>query len=213
MGNMYQSFLPTAGSLPAKSPGGRIPRVQENAPTSLDSELVASIRQGESPAETALYQKYSSRVYFLALSELHSREDAEDIRAETFLRVLQALRRDHLRSPDSLGSFIVGTALNVIREQVRQKYKTQSLDETEANLTGYCSLESAFIDSEASRAIEETARRLKPREREFLRMHYYEEMSKEEIARALGVKEERLRLIKSRALKRFREIYNKLTKG
>gem|GEM_PF-806160 len=213
---MYQrifSFLPAECSLPAKSAGGRIPRVQENAPTVLDGELVASIRQGDSPAETALYEKYSSRVYFLALSESHCREDAEDIRAETFLRVLQALRQDQLRSPDSLGSFIVGTALNVIREHVRQKYKTQSLDETKATLTVESSLESAFIDAEASQAIEEAARRLKPREREFLRMHYYEELPKEEIARVLGVKEERLRLIKSRALKSFREIYKKLTKG
>jgi RNA polymerase sigma factor (sigma-70 family) len=54
------------------------------------------------------------------------------------------------------------------------------------------------------------AARLKPRERQFLRMYYYEELPKEEIARALGIKEERLRLIKSRALKSFRGIYEKL---
>ena len=187
--------------------------MQQTATTSVDSELVAGVRQGDSTAETALYEKYSSRVYFLALSELHSKEDAEDVRAETFLRVLQSLRRDQLRSPDSLGSFIVGTALNVIREQVRRSYKTQSLDERDLDLTGDRSIESAFLDAEAIRAIEEAARGLKPREREFLRMHYYEELPKEEIARALGVKEERLRLIKSRALKSFRESYKKLTKG
>ena len=199
--------------MPAKAVGRRIPHVQENAATSLDGEWVASIVQGDPTAETALYEKYSARVYFLALSELHSKENAEDVRAETFLRVLQALRQDRLRSPGSLGSFIVGTALNVIREQVRQSRKTQSLDERELNLTGERSIESAFLDAEASRALEEAARRLKPREREFLRMHYYEELSKEEIARVLGVKEERLRLIKSRALKSFRECYKKLTKS
>lgn len=187
--------------------------MQETATTSLDAEIVANIRLGDASAETALYEKYSARVYFLALSELHSKEDAEDVRAETFLRVLQALRQDQLRSPGSLGPFIVGVALNVIREQVRQSSKTQSLDEKELNLTGDRSLESAFIDAEASRALEEAARGLKPREREFLRMYYYEELSKPEIARALGVKEERLRLIKSRVLKRFRESYKKLTSG
>jgi DNA-directed RNA polymerase specialized sigma24 family protein len=44
-------------------------------------------------------------------------------------------------------------------------------------------------------------------------MYYYEELPNEEIARSLGVKEERLRLIKSRALKSFREMYKQLTKG
>lgn len=187
--------------------------VQETATTSPDVELVASIREGDSTAETALYERYSARVYFLALSELHSKEDAEDVRAETFLRVLQSLRQDQLRSPGSLGSFIVGTALNVIREQARRRYKTQSLDEIELNLSGERSLESAFIDAEAAQALEEAARRLKPRERAFLRMYYYEELPNEEIARSLGVKEERLRLIKSRALKSFREMYKQLTKG
>jgi len=185
-------------------------RVVQETSTSLDRELVSSIRQGDSTAEAALYERYSSRVYFLALSELHSRDNAEDVRAETFLRVLQALRQGQLRSPDSLGSFIVGIALNVIREQIRQSYKTQSLDESELSMTGERSLESAFLDAEASRALDEAARELKPREREFLRLYYYEELPKDEIARVLGVKPERLRLIKSRALKSFRESYKKL---
>src|SRR6476659_2147288 len=106
--------------------------MRQSVTTLPDGELVSNVEQGDKLAESALYERYSNRVYFLALSELHSREDAEDIRAETFLRVLQALRQDQLRSPDSLGSFIVGTALNVIREQVRQKYRMRSLDEREA---------------------------------------------------------------------------------
>ena len=62
-------------------------------------------------------------------------------------------------------------------------------------------------------AIAEVARHLKARDREFLRMYYYEELPREEIARVLGVREERLRLIKSRALKRFREVYEKLKRN
>jgi len=184
--------------------------VQETPTKSLDGQLAAAIRQGDVNAEAALYEKYSARVYFLALSELHSKEDAEDVRSETFLRVLQALRADQVRSPDSLGSFIVGATLNVIRELVRRSYKTESLEGRELDPISERSIESAFLDEEASEAIAETARRLKPREQQFLRLYYYEEWSKPDIARALGIKEERLRLIKSRALKSFREIYQRL---
>ena len=59
----------------------------------------------------------------------------------------------------------------------------------------------------------DTAAKLNERDRTFLRMYYYEELPKPEIARVLGIKEERLRLIKSRALKRFAEIYSKLRRG
>jgi RNA polymerase sigma-70 factor (ECF subfamily) len=181
--------------------------------TLVDSDLVANVREGDSEAETALYEKYSARIYFLALSELHSREDSEDVRTEAFLRVIQALRQGKLRKPESLGSFIVGIALNVIREHIRLNYNTKQLDGSELNLIGECSLESAFFNEEAGLALKEVASKLKPRERDFLRLYYYEELPKREIALVLGVKEERLRLIKSRALKSFRKIYERLKKG
>ena len=180
----------------------------------LDGDLAASVRQGDAAAEAALYERFSARVYFLALGELRSKEDAEDVRAETFLRVIQSLRQGKLRSPDSLPSFVLGIALNVIREQTRLRQKARQLDGGELEIA--CeqpSPESIFLDEEAARAVREVAGELKPREREFLRLYFYEELPKEEIARALGIKEERLRLIKSRALKSFREIYKKLKRG
>jgi len=177
-----------------------------------NQELVARIRQGDAAAEAALYEKFSARVYFTALSETHSKDDAEDVRAETFLRVIQALRQDKLRSADSLPSFIVGFTLNVIREHMRQKYRADSLEDYEYDVASDVSLESVYLDAETSRALEEAARHLKPREQQFLRMYYYDELPKEEIARRLGINEERVRLIKSRALQSFRDIYKKMMK-
>lgn len=177
-----------------------------------NQDIVSRIRLGESEAEAALYEKFSARVYFTALSETHSKDDAEDIRAETFLRVIQALRADKLRSADSLPSFIVGFTLNVIREHIRQKYRADSLEDYEYDVAGDGSLEQAFLDAETSHALQEAARQLKPREQQFLRMYFYEELPKEEIARKLGINEERIRLIKSRALQSFREIYKKISK-
>ena len=183
-----------------------------NARTVLDSDLVANVREGDAGAETSLYEKYATRVYFLAFNETRSAQDAEDVRGETFLRVIQALRQDKLRSADSLPSFIVGIALNVIREHTRTKYKTEQLDGSELNLLGLGSMESALLDAETKQAVKEAASKLKPRERDFLRLYYYDELSKEEIARSLGVKEDRVRLIKSRALKSFAKIYRRLKK-
>lgn len=187
--------------------------MRESATTSLDSDLVVEVRKGNSIAEAELYERYSARIYFLALSELHSKTDAEDIRAETFLRVIQALRQDKLRSNASLPSFIVGIALNVIREHNRRGSKTQQFDGNEVNLAGDSSAETAFLDHETRESVLEVIKHLKPREREFLRMYYYEELSKEAISRSLGIKEERMRLIKSRALKAFQSMYERLKKG
>jgi RNA polymerase sigma factor (sigma-70 family) len=117
-----------------------------------------------------------------------------------------------LRAADSLPAFIVGVTLNVIRELLRQKYRVDSLEDYAYDVAGEGSLETSLLDAETGRALAEAEQELKPRERQFLRMYYYDELPKEEIARKLGIPEERVRLIKSRTLQRFREIYRKMTK-
>lgn len=215
---MYQEnflvFFHSKIDCPPQGFAGRIrPDMQRSVNPALNNELVTNIQQGDSAAEATLYETFSSRIYFLALSELHSQDDAEDIRAETFLRVIQALREGKLRSADSLPSFIVGFALNVIREHRRHKSRTDSLEDHDYDAPSEGSLEDVFLDAETSRAIEEAAKQMKPREQQFLRMYYYEELPKEEISARLGIKEDRLRLIKSRALASFREIYKKVAKS
>ena len=71
--------------------------MQKETPS--DTTLADDIRRGESVAETAIYENFAARVYYLALSELQSREDSEDVRVETFLRVIKALRNGQLRPP------------------------------------------------------------------------------------------------------------------
>ena len=176
-----------------------------------DVALAATIRDGGAGAEAALYEKYAARVYYLALRELRSHADAEDVRAETFLRVFQAIRADRVRAPQALASFILGTAYNVSREWLRRQSRFEQLAEHKRAEQSSAPTP-LLLDQVVKGAIEQTLRRLKPREQEFLRLYYYDELPPAEIARQLGLKEERLRLIKSRALKRFREIYERLAK-
>ncbi len=69
------------------------------AAASFETRLIARIQAGQTEAEGELYQEYSERVYYLGLRETRSPADAEDIREETFLRVLQAIRGNELRIP------------------------------------------------------------------------------------------------------------------
>jgi RNA polymerase sigma factor (sigma-70 family) len=178
-----------------------------------DSDLVAHIQGGHSDAETALYDRFSARVYYLALRESRSPHDAEDVRAETFLRVLQAIRGNSLRSPAALPSFILGTTRNVLHELfLRRKRAADSTEPDNVELSTP-SHEELFLNAEVQDAIQRTMERLKPRERNLLRMHFYEELPTHEIARRSGIAPERVRLVKSRALKRFRDYYGRLSQA
>ncbi len=183
---------------------------QDHAPASTDTQIVADIQNGQTQAEAELYQKYHARVYYVALRESRSPHDAEDVCAETFLRVLQAIRRKELRSPAALPAFILGITRNVLHElfsRRRQAGKTTDPEDADLSLPSH---EKLFLDSEVQQAIEQTIGRLKPRERDMLRMHFYEELPADEIARRFGIARARVRLVKSRALQHFREAYKRL---
>jgi RNA polymerase sigma factor (sigma-70 family) len=178
-----------------------------------DTDLVTNIQRGQTEAEAALYEKYAARVYYVALRESRLPHDAEDVRAETFLRVLQAIRGNSLRSPEALASFVLGTTRNVLHELFQRRKLAGKTKEPEAADLSTPSHEEQFLDSEVQHAIERTIVRLKPRERDFLRMHFYEELPTQEIARRAGIAPERVRLVKSRALKHFREFYGRLDRA
>jgi len=179
---------------------------------SADGLIAAQIERGDSSAEAVMYERYSHRVYYLALSELRSREDAEDVCTETFMRVIHAIRNHQLRSGEALPAFIVGTAHNVIRENIRKRRKVDQLSQREIERAPAREPDAFFLNPDVKRAIAQVIDRLKPRERAFLRMYYYEDLAPKDIAHRLNLKEERLRLIKSRALKHFREVYLRLVK-
>lgn len=175
-----------------------------------DAGLVASIQTGQTESEALLYEKYSAKVYYLALRESRSPQDAEDVRAETFLRVLQAIRGYQLRSAEALPAFILGVTRNVLNElYTRRRQAGEAVAPDAANLTSP-SHELLFLDREVHLAIQKTMERLKPRERAVIRMCFYEELTTEEIARHAQIAPERVRLVKSRALKHFREIHRRL---
>jgi RNA polymerase sigma factor (sigma-70 family) len=171
-------------------------------------ELVERIRRHDVAAETCLYDRFGPRVQYLAWRDLRSAGYGDDVRSETMLRVLQAVREGRLRSPEALPAFVLQTARNVIHEVLRQDRRFVPLPD------GGSEPQAPSADPEdpgAVRALAIAIKRLGARDRAFLRMHYYDDLSRLEIARRLGVHEDRVRLIKSRALQRFRDAYAQVT--
>lgn len=177
----------------------------KEAPSVSDVELIERIQSGDKGAEGILYQRYAERVYYVALKRVRTAHDADDVRSETFVRVLAAIRQGQLRQPAAFASFCYRTLDNVVSEMTRHSQRTGELAFEPA-----APAPRELLDDDVKTAIHRTIERLKPREREFLKMYYYDELPKEEIARRTGIAEERVRLLKSRTLKSFREYYLRL---
>ena len=157
---------------------------------------------------TRLPAEFSSRIYYVALRKLRSKSAAEDVRNETLLRVIQALRAGSLRSPEALPAFVLGVARNVLLEEMRKSARTDEIGGRD-----FAAEPTEPVDHTVQRAIEATFTRLQPRERDILRLSFFDDLSKEEISERLGILPDRVRLVKSRALKSFREFYWRLTEA
>lgn len=149
---------------------------------------------------------YGNRVYFIALRDLRSAAAADDVRSETMLRVIRALRDGALRNPAALPGFVLGIARNVIREQQRSANRYDELESA-----GQAESPAPAVDGAERQALRMALERLDPREREIIRYAFYDDLSRDEISERMGIMPDRVRLVKSRALKSFREFYLRFT--
>lgn len=173
-------------------------------------QFVERLKQREAGAEELFYERFGARVSYLARRELRSSIEADDVRSETLMRVIGAIRDGKLRAAEALPSFVLQTARNVIRERMRQTRRFVPIAEPgEAREPASPQVEPA--DPAAAAALATALGQLNPRDRAFMKMHYYDDLPRDVIARRLGVDEARVRLVKSRALQRFREAYERVT--
>lgn len=81
-----------------------------------DHQLLARIKQGESPALSELYRRHQGPVYRFALLWSGSENLAADVTQDVFLHLLtQQLAYDPSRG--SLAAFLCGVARNLVRRQ------------------------------------------------------------------------------------------------
>ena len=168
--------------------------------------MVVGLMNGDPGAAAALYAAFGERIYAVAVRQLRSPADAEDVRGETLIRVVGAVRAGRLESPRALPGFVLGTARNVIREAMRRRQRAESIADRD-----FASSAPEAVDHTIRRAIEAALAQLRPRERDVVRYCFYDELPKEEISRRLGIHCDRVRLVKSRALKSFKEAFHGLT--
>ena len=173
-------------------------------------DFVERVRRRDPGAEEELYARFGARIGYLAYRELKSSMEADDVRSETLLRVVHAIRSDKLRAAMALPSFVLQTARNVIRERVRQTRRFVPIAEPGDQFEPAApAIEPP--DPAAAAALSIALKTLNARDRAFMKMLFYDDLSRDEIAARLGISEERVRLVKSRALQRFREAYRSVT--
>ena len=158
-----------------------------------DVELLQRSLAGDQNAFAKLVQKYQKPVHALAWRKVGDFHVAEEITQDTFLLVYKKLAT--LKDPNRFEGWLYRIAARQCYAWLRKKRtQTQSLEETDSDLidqmtySEYIAQEQAKAATEAQRNIvRKLLERLQESERTVVTLHYFGEMTCEEISRFLGV--------------------------
>ena len=158
-----------------------------------DVELIQRSLTGDENAFAKLVRKYQKPVHALAWRKVGDFHIAEEITQDTFLRVYRKLAT--LKDPRRFAGWLYRIAARQCHAWLRKKkIQTQSLEDTDIEsiekmtYSQYVAEEQAKAATEAQRDIvQRLLARLRESERTVVTLHYFGEMTCEEISRFLGV--------------------------
>lgn len=183
---------------------------ESHAPGQTDwPDLVDRIQANDPSGMEDLYRLFSRGIRYYLCRQLGPQE-LDDKVHDTFLIVVQAVRRGDLREPERLMGFV----RTVVRRQV-----AASIDEAIHSRRDQLDIElgvtipdtkrdpeSAAIRKQRADIMERVLRGMSRRDREVLTRFYLREQPQEQICKEMHLTETQFRLLKSRAKTRFGEL-------
>jgi RNA polymerase sigma factor (sigma-70 family) len=171
--------------------------------------LVSRIYAGDPVGMEELYGVFSRGVRFYLCRQLGPQE-LEDKVHDTFLIVVQAIRRGELREPERLMGFV----RTIVRRQVAayidnavQTRKEQAGLECGLTISdGRSNPEQDAISSQRTEIMLRILKSISRRDREILTRFYLLGQPQEQICQEMGLSDTQFRLLKSRAKARFGEL-------
>jgi RNA polymerase sigma-70 factor, ECF subfamily len=189
------------------------PESPESSGSSVDwSELVHRIQSGDESGMEDLYRVFARGIRFYLCRQLGPQE-LDDKVHDTFLIVVQAIRRGDLREPERLMGFV----RTVVRRQVaahidrvvHSRREEMHLDVGVRVADGRSNPEQNAALHQKIEFMRSILRKLSDRDREVLTRFYLHEQSQEQICDEMNLTETQFRLLKSRAKARFGELGKK----
>jgi RNA polymerase sigma-70 factor, ECF subfamily len=176
---------------------------------SFDEEYVRDLTDGKPAIERHFTTYFGNLILIKLRSRRLPAHVIEDIRQETFLRVLVTLRRKQgLQHPERLGAFVNSVCNNVFLEYLRSRSDV-SVD-TEGNAPDPADTrddaEATLVSEEHKKVVEQVLAELPRKDERILRTVLLDERDKAEVCEDLHITRENLRVLLHRAKLRFREI-------
>ena len=174
--------------------------------------LVARVKAGEDAGMEQLYKLFSRGIRYYLCRQLGPQE-LEDKVHDTFLIVVNAIKRGDLREPERLMGFVRTVVRRQVAAYIEQAVHTRR---EQADLETGITVADRKQNPEQEAIIRQKADLMKSalaalsqRDRDILVRFYLKEQPQEQICREMSLTETQFRLLKSRAKAKFGEIGRK----
>lgn len=166
----------------------------ENLKQMTDDMLVSLYVGGNNSAFDTLLNRHKDRLYYYIYFIVRSREVAEDIFQETFVKAIIRLQEGKYQPDGKFGAWITRIAHNLVIDQFRQERNENlvSSDDGEVDILNDASLsegtiENRMVNEQVLRDVRALVDELPDCQREVVYMRFYQQLSFKDIADITGV--------------------------
>lgn len=173
-----------------------------------DTEIISKVLQGEQNAYSELVERYQSYVFTLTLRFTKSREDAEELSQDIFVKAYRALAdfRGASKFSTWLYTIVNTTCITFLR---KKRLETRSLDDEktfEVADSQDSGLRANLVEQKSRvNMVNQAITLLSPDDAEIITLFYKAEQSLEEISTILGLEPNTAKVRLHRARQRLKE--------
>ncbi len=166
----------------------------ENLKQMTDDMLVALYLEGNNSAFDILLNRHQDRLFNYIYFLVRSREVAEDIFQETFVKAITTLQQGRYQNDGKFAAWITRIAHNLVIDQFRVERNENAIsnDEVEFDLLNDAKLsegtiENRMVNEQVMKDVRALIDELPDCQREVVFMRYYQDLSFKEISDITGV--------------------------
>jgi len=181
-----------------------------------DAAYIEALRAGDVRVQEHFVCYFTDLLHLKLRSRLRTTQAMEDVRQETFRRVLEAIQKEgSLRQPERLGPFVNTVCKNVLLEHYRQAGRTDSFDDegTPEPAAGGPGILDTIQSKQTSEQVRNVLCDLGEHDRSLLKAVFLDDRDRDEVCREFGVDRSYLRVLLHRAKGAFKTAYLKRSRN
>ncbi len=176
--------------------------------TNKETNLIQKIRDGNTHAFSELVAAYKNLVYTLTYRMLGSREEAEEVSQDIFIKIFKSL--PHFKGDSKLSTWIYKVAYNTCLDRIKQNKRNKTfVDIDHVKDVAFVSMNNALdkmLQEERKELIKRCLNLLPSNDVGLLTLFYFEEQNLAEMEKTLDIPVSTIKVQLFRARKKFAKV-------